>query len=35
MEKNSLENLKLFIKRCIQTIDLLDILNFNHDYKLF
>lgn len=35
MERNSLENLKLFIQRCIQAIDLLELITFNHDERLF
>ena len=35
MEKNSLKNLKLFITRCIQAIDMISILTFENDQKMF
>lgn len=35
MEKNSMKNLKFFLIRCIQAIDMLNILTFNADAKLF
>ena len=35
MEKNSLKNLQLLINRCIQAIDLLQILTNNFDNKFF
>lgn len=35
MEKNSLKNLKFFMVRCIQAIDMLNILTFNSDIKMF
>jgi hypothetical protein len=35
MEKNSLKNLRYFLTRCIQTIDMLDILTFGGDSKMF
>jgi len=35
MEKNSLKNMKLFISRCIQAIEMISILTFENDQKMF